>query len=165
MSMCLQRFRWTADGRLYPKVINAHCPRFARFARKNIAARLWISTWLSVVFRLASTQLHMCVRHLWWNWSLGCNGGVNRASKKCTSSNSNEKRAGLKIALHSTWSMHSFHKAKEDEGSGKSFLLATTHLYWGSEHEDVRLWQWPGFLELSGSWFGSGPSDLAVINL
>lgn len=40
------------------KVINAHCPRFARFARKNIAARLWISTWLSLVFRLASTQLH-----------------------------------------------------------------------------------------------------------
>ena len=40
--------------------------------------------------------------------------------------------------------MHWCHKAKEDEGSGKSFLLATTHLYWGSEHEDVRLWQWPG---------------------
>ncbi|CAJ1377120.1 unnamed protein product [Effrenium voratum] len=39
------------------------------------------------------------------------------------------------------------------------FLVATTHLYWGSEHEDVRVWQLQTLLEAASS-FGHQPLAL-----
>ncbi|CAE7042195.1 CPK4 [Symbiodinium natans] len=43
----------------------------------------------------------------------------------------------------------------EDVQENVSFLIATTHLYWGSEHDDVRAWQLASLLEAAAQSFGT----------
>ncbi|CAE7305471.1 CCR4 [Symbiodinium necroappetens] len=43
----------------------------------------------------------------------------------------------------------------EDLRTNLTFLIATTHLYWGSEHDDVRAWQLASMLEAVERSFGT----------
>ena len=117
-SVCLSQFCWLdhekkkthvfaafqmdSDGRQMAAFIKSHkcsLPEVCEICKKKCCSSSGSARgeyMLILVFRPASTQLHMCIRHLWWNWSLGCSGGVNRASKRCTSRNSNVKRAEFK---------------------------------------------------------------------
>eukprot|EP00439_Symbiodinium_sp_Y106_P018456 s2710_g2.t1 len=66
---------------------------------------------------------------------------ASRRSSGCMLSGCFDRRAGI--------------LGSEDLRSNRTFLIATTHLYWGSEHDDVRAWQLASMLEAVEQTFGT----------
>ncbi|CAK9034564.1 CCR4-Not complex 3'-5'-exoribonuclease subunit Ccr4 (Carbon catabolite repressor protein 4) (Cytoplasmic deadenylase) (Glucose-repressible alcohol dehydrogenase transcriptional effector), partial [Durusdinium trenchii] len=60
----------------------------------------------------------------------------------------------LPLSVHSRFARKNVALVVELDLEGRRFLLATTHLYWGSEHEDVRSWQLQVLLEHAATRFG-----------